>query len=144
MRERERKKKKTHQEPEKPASSPWPPLELSFQLNDNRFCLRNCYVIWCMGVIWLRTRDRSTSHKILPEFSDLCVMLLLLCATCPIYLLQKYKVKDKPGNLKATESLLNPFSFRKHVVKVKSMFYVFTFVWSTSGSQLKKLLCEFI
>ena len=71
-------------------------------------------------------------------------MLLLLCATCPIYLLQKYKVKDKPGNLKATESLLNPFSFRKHVVKVKSMFYVFTFVWSTSGSQLKKLLCEFI
>lgn len=82
------RKKKNHQEPEKPASSPWPPLELSFQLNDNRFCLRNCYVIWCMGVIWLRTRDGSTSHKILPEFSDLCVLLLLLlCATWPIYLL---------------------------------------------------------
>ena len=95
------KKKKKHQEPEKPVSSPWPPLELSFQLNDNRFCLRNCYVIWCMGVIWLRTRDGSTSHKILPEFSDLCVLLLLLCATWPIYLLQKYKVKDKPGKLKS-------------------------------------------
>ena len=57
--EREREKKKPPGT-WKPASSPWPPLELSFQLNDNRFCHRNCYVIWCMGVIWLRTRDRST------------------------------------------------------------------------------------
>lgn len=77
-------------------SSPWPRLELSFQLNDNRFCLRNCYVIWCMGVIWLRTRDGSTSHKILPEFPDLCVPLLLIFVIWPIYLLQKHQVKGQP------------------------------------------------
>lgn len=57
-----------------------------------------------MGVIWLRTRDGSTSHKILPEFPDLCVLLLLLLlifVTWPIYLLQKHQVKGNPGNLKS-------------------------------------------
>lgn len=90
-------------------SSPWPRLELFFQLNDNRFCLRNCYVIWCMGVIWLRTRDGSTSHKILPEFPDLCVLccfyLLLGLFTC----FRNIKKRTSLEIQKATENLLNSF-----------------------------------
>lgn len=54
-----------------------------------------------MGVIWLRTRDGSTSHKILPEFPDLCVLLLLMFVTWPIYLLQRHQVKVNPGNVKS-------------------------------------------
>lgn len=54
-----------------------------------------------MGVIWLWTRNGSTSHKILPEFLDLCVLLLLIFVTWPIYLLQKHQVKGNPGNLKS-------------------------------------------
>lgn len=42
-------------------SSPWPRLELSYQLNDNRFCLWNCCVIWCMGVIWQQRSEWT--HK---------------------------------------------------------------------------------
>lgn len=63
-----------------------------------------------MGVIWLRTRDGSTSHKILPEFSDLCVLLLLLCATWPIYLLQKYK-----GQTWKAKKQLKAFSIPFHL-----------------------------
>lgn len=43
------------------------------------------------------------------EFPDLCVLLLLIFVTWPIYLLQKHQVKVNPGNLKSNESLLNPF-----------------------------------
>lgn len=80
-----------------------------------------------MGVIWLQRRDGSTSHKILPEFPDLCVLLLLLIfVTQPIYLLHKYPIKGNPANLKSNESLLNPFLFRKQFSEVKSIF-IFVF-----------------
>lgn len=78
-----------------------------------------------MGVIWLWTGDGSTSHKILPEFPDLCVLLLLIFVTWPIYLLQKHQAKGNPGNLKSNGKPSRVFffvlCFRKQFAEVKSV-----------------------
>lgn len=100
-----------------------------------------------MGVIWLRTRDGSTSHKILPEFPDLCVLLLLLFVTWPIYLLQKHQVKGNPGNLKSNwkPSQIYIFLFRKQFAELKSMFYFcFQLLHGQPLVSLRKVPCEFI